>query len=75
MLLPLSYVVFAPILGGTFLLQRPVEAFKMGSLAHVPVLFRSTTDEGAHWSAELSDPNAKTSMPHASEMTMFNFLQ
>lgn len=72
---PSTLFVFAPILDGTVLPQRPVEAFQSGSFVRVPVLFGSNTNEGAHWSAELSDPNANTSMPNASETTVFNFLQ
>jgi len=66
--------VFAPILDGKFIQQRPVEAFMSGHFAHVPVLFGSNTDEGAHWSAGLPDPSANTSMPNATEDTVFNFI-
>ncbi|KAF8969005.1 alpha/beta-hydrolase [Flammula alnicola] len=72
---PATLYVFAPILDGTLMIQRPVEAFKSGNFAHVPVLFGSNTDEGANWSASLKDPNANTSMPNATEVTVFNFLQ
>ncbi|KNZ81847.1 Lipase 1 [Termitomyces sp. J132] len=66
---------FAPILDGTFLRERPVEAFKNGHFAKVPVLFGSNTNEGAHWSASLPDATANTSMPNATETTVYNFLQ
>ena len=72
---PSTIFVFAPIFDGTFLPKRPVEAFNSGGFAQVPVLFGSNTNEGAHWSAGLSDPNANTSMPNASETTVFNFFQ
>ena len=72
---PSTIFVFAPIFDGTLLPKRPVEAFNSGGFAQVPVLFGSNTNEGAHWSAGLSDPNANTSMPNASETTVFNFFQ
>ncbi|KAG6812960.1 hypothetical protein H0H92_015079 [Tricholoma furcatifolium] len=67
--------VFAPILDGSFLRSRPVEAFQSGQFARVPVLFGSNTDEGANWSAMLPDAAANTSMPNATETTAYNFLQ
>ncbi|KAF9465706.1 alpha/beta-hydrolase [Collybia nuda] len=66
---------FAPIIDGTFLAERPVEAFRNGRFAHVPVLFGSNADEGAHWSASLRDGSANTSMPNATETTVFNFIK
>lgn len=72
---PSTLYVFAPILDGTLMQQRPVEAFNSGKFAQVPVLFGSNTNEGANWSASLKDPNANTSMPNATEATVFNFLQ
>ncbi|KAG6908681.1 hypothetical protein DXG01_003695 [Tephrocybe rancida] len=66
---------FAPILDGTFLRERPVEAFKNGHFAQVPVLFGSNTNEGAGWSASLPDASANTSMPNATETTVYNFLK
>ncbi|PPR05920.1 hypothetical protein CVT26_008814 [Gymnopilus dilepis] len=72
---PATLFVFAPILDGEFIGERPVEAFKAGRFAHVPVLFGSNSDEGANWSASLKDAAANTSMPNATETTVFNFLQ
>ncbi|GLB33555.1 putative carboxylesterase [Lyophyllum shimeji] len=66
---------FAPIIDDAFLKERPVEAFKNGRFAHVPVLFGSNTNEGAWWSAFLPNPAANTSMTNATETTVFNFLQ
>ncbi|KAF5315421.1 hypothetical protein D9619_007425 [Psilocybe cf. subviscida] len=71
---PDTLFVFAPNFDSTFITTRPVEAFKAGLFAHVPILFGSNTNEGAHWSAELSDPAANTSMPNATEVTVFNFM-
>ncbi|THV04488.1 alpha/beta-hydrolase [Dendrothele bispora CBS 962.96] len=36
---------------------------------------RSNTNEGATWSNSLRDSNANTSMPNATELTVYNFLQ
>jgi carboxylesterase type B len=72
---PATLFVFAPILDGDFIAERPVEAFKAGRFSRVPVLFGSNTDEGANWSASLTDAAANTSMPNATEATVFNFLQ
>jgi carboxylesterase type B len=33
--------IFAPILDGNVITERPIEAFKAGHFAHVPVLFGS----------------------------------
>ncbi|KAJ7078981.1 Alpha/Beta hydrolase protein [Mycena epipterygia] len=65
---------FGPILDGTFITQRPVEAFRQGKFIHVPVFFGSNTNEGSHWSAELHNPDANTSEPDATENTVYNFL-
>jgi len=72
---PATLYVFAPILDGDFIRERPVEALKSGIFARVPVLFGSNSDEGSSWSATLADPSANTSMPSATEDTVFNFLQ
>lgn len=66
--------VFAPISDGSFIRERPVEAFKAGHFTRVPVLFGSNSDEGAGWSAGLRNPAANTSMPNATEDTVFNFI-
>ncbi|KAF9474048.1 alpha/beta-hydrolase [Pholiota conissans] len=71
---PATLYMFAPILDGTLMQQRPVEAFNSGKFAQVPVLFGSNTNEGAIWSSSIADPNANTSMPNATEATVFNFL-
>ncbi|KAJ6544428.1 alpha/beta-hydrolase [Mycena capillaripes] len=65
---------FAPIADGSFIQDRPVEAFRKGNFARVPVLFGSNTNEGAHWSATLPNPAANTSSPDATETTVFNFI-
>jgi carboxylesterase type B len=72
---PATLYVFAPILDGDFIRQRPVEALKSGNFAHVPVLFGFNSNEGSKWSARLPDPSANTSMPNATEATVFNFLR
>ncbi|KAF9443812.1 alpha/beta-hydrolase [Macrolepiota fuliginosa MF-IS2] len=72
---PSTLFVFAPILDGKFINERPVEAYAAGHFARVPVVFGSNTNEGAHWSAELRDPSANTSMPNATEDTVFNFIR
>ncbi|KAJ6454195.1 alpha/beta-hydrolase [Mycena sanguinolenta] len=65
---------FGPITDGTFLTERPVEAFKNGNFIRVPILFGSNTNEGSRWSAELPNPAANTSEPNATEDTVYNFL-
>jgi hypothetical protein len=37
-------------------------------------IHRSNTNEGANWSAELPNPNANTSSPKATQLTVYNFL-
>ncbi|KAJ7196925.1 Alpha/Beta hydrolase protein [Mycena pura] len=69
-----SLFPFGPIADGSFILERPVEAFQNGHFIKVPVLFGSNTDEGANWSAELPNPAANTSTPGATETTVYNFL-
>ncbi|KAF7324036.1 Carboxylic ester hydrolase [Mycena kentingensis (nom. inval.)] len=65
---------FAPFRDGVFIQQRPVEAFKSGAFARVPVLFGSNTDEGAGWSSGLRDRNANTANANANQTTVYNFL-
>ncbi|KAJ7151907.1 Alpha/Beta hydrolase protein [Mycena crocata] len=65
---------FGPIADGSFIRERPIEAFRNGNFVHVPCLFGSNSDEGANWSAGLDNPNANTSMPNATETTVYNFL-
>jgi hypothetical protein len=36
--MPLTLYVFSPIIDGTFLQERPVEAFEAGRFIHVPML-------------------------------------
>ncbi|KAJ3512389.1 hypothetical protein NLJ89_g3547 [Agrocybe chaxingu] len=78
---PATLYVFAPILDGTVLSTRPVDAFYPRSssttpkFSRVPVLFGSNLDEGAVWSSLLPDPLANTSMPNANEDTVVRFLQ
>ncbi|KAK7471289.1 hypothetical protein VKT23_002697 [Stygiomarasmius scandens] len=67
--------IFAPVFDNNFFKMRPVEAFQTGQIAKVPVLFGSNTNEGATWSNGLRDANANTSMPNATEQTVYRFLQ
>ncbi|KAJ7223521.1 Alpha/Beta hydrolase protein [Mycena pura] len=69
-----SLFPFGPIADGSFITERPVEAFRNKRFIHVPVMFGSNTNEGSHWSASLANPAANTSEPDATEMTVFNFL-
>ncbi|KAK1231990.1 hypothetical protein PQX77_004886, partial [Marasmius sp. AFHP31] len=72
---PAILYVFAPQLDGEFITSRPVEGFTDGKFAQVPILFGANSNEGANWSNSLKDPNANTSMPNATENTVYNFLQ
>ncbi|KAK7028001.1 hypothetical protein VNI00_015088 [Paramarasmius palmivorus] len=68
--------VFAPYFDGEFITERPIQAFTSSkTFAQVPVLFGSNTNEGSNWSARLRNPNANTSMPDATQETVFNFLR
>jgi len=67
-----SFYPFAPIADGSFIQDRPVEAFRSGKFARVPVLFGSNTNEGAHWCAGLPNPAANTANPNATETTVYN---
>ncbi|KAJ7499882.1 alpha/beta-hydrolase [Mycena latifolia] len=69
-----SLYPFGPIADGSFIRERPVEAFRNGNFIQVPVIFGSNTNEGANWSASLDNPNANTSSPGATETTVYNFL-
>ncbi|KAJ7124493.1 Alpha/Beta hydrolase protein [Mycena epipterygia] len=69
-----SLYPFAPIADGSFIQERPVEAFRNGNFARVPVLFGSNTNEGAHWSQSLPNPNANTGSANATETTVYNFI-
>ncbi|KAJ6579632.1 Alpha/Beta hydrolase protein [Mycena vulgaris] len=68
-----SLFPFGPIADGSFIRERPVEAFRNGNFIRVPVMFGSNTNEGSRWSAELPNPNANTSSATATE-TVYNFL-
>ncbi|KAJ7775714.1 alpha/beta-hydrolase, partial [Mycena maculata] len=70
-----SLYPFGPIQDGVFIQERPVEAFRNGNFARVPVLFGSNTDEGANWSASLPNPDANTSSANATETTVYNFIE
>ncbi|KAJ7815976.1 Alpha/Beta hydrolase protein [Mycena olivaceomarginata] len=67
-----SFYPFAPIADGHFIRDRPVEAFRSGKFARVPVLFGSNTNEGAHWCAGLANPAANTANPNATQMNVYN---
>ncbi|KAJ6600941.1 alpha/beta-hydrolase [Mycena vulgaris] len=69
-----SIFPFGPIADGSFIQERPVEAFQNGNFTRVPVLFGSNTNDGAHWSAGLPNPNANTSSANATEATVYNFI-
>jgi len=72
--MPLTLYLFAPVIDGTFLQERPVEALNAGRFVRVPVLTGSNSDEGAGWSSQLPAA-ANTSSSNATEETVFNFLQ
>ncbi|KAF7324449.1 Carboxylic ester hydrolase [Mycena venus] len=65
---------FGPIADGSFIRERPVEAFKNGNFVRVPVMMGSNTNEGSKWSASLPNPAANTSSPDATETTVYNFI-
>ncbi|KAF8173893.1 alpha/beta-hydrolase [Mycena galopus ATCC 62051] len=67
-----SFYPFAPIADGSFIQLRPVEAFRAGKFARVPVLFGSNTNEGANWCQGLANPAANTANPDANETTVYN---
>ncbi|KAK7027997.1 hypothetical protein VNI00_015083 [Paramarasmius palmivorus] len=66
---------FAPCMDGELITMRPVEAFGSGKFARVNVLFGSNTNEGANWSNSLPSAAANTSMPNATETTVYNFIR
>ncbi|KAF5352027.1 hypothetical protein D9758_009414 [Tetrapyrgos nigripes] len=65
---------FAPIVDGDFITVEPVEGFRSGNFANVPVMFGSNSNEGAGWSAGLRNSAANTAEKNSSERTVFNFL-
>ncbi|KAJ7100509.1 alpha/beta-hydrolase [Mycena epipterygia] len=65
---------FAPIVDGSYIQERPVDALSNGNFVQVPFLFGSNTDEGANWSAMLTNISANTSSRTATEATVYNFL-
>ncbi|KAJ7235288.1 Alpha/Beta hydrolase protein [Mycena haematopus] len=67
-----SFYPFGPIADGFFIQERPVEAFRSGKFARVPVLFGSNTNEGAHWCQGLANPAANTANLDANETTVYN---
>ncbi|KAJ7438847.1 alpha/beta-hydrolase [Mycena latifolia] len=69
-----SLYPFGPIADGSFIRERPVEAFQNGNFIRVPVIFGSNTNEGANRSASFDNPDANTSFPDATETTVYNFL-
>ncbi|KAJ7202153.1 Alpha/Beta hydrolase protein [Mycena pura] len=69
-----SLYPFGPMADGSFIRERPIEAFQNGHFVRVPVLFGSNSDEGANWSASLDNRAANTSTPDATETTVYNFL-
>ncbi|CAK5263816.1 unnamed protein product [Mycena citricolor] len=72
--LPDALFPLVPILDGVYLTQRTYDALSSGSFMRVPAIFGSNTNEGARWSADLTDPGANTSSPNADEDTVFAFL-
>ncbi|KAJ6544335.1 Alpha/Beta hydrolase protein [Mycena capillaripes] len=65
---------FGAIADGSFIRERPVEAFRNGHFVRVPFMSGSNSDEGANWSASLDNPAANTSEPDATETTVYNFI-
>ncbi|KAL1671782.1 Alpha/Beta hydrolase protein [Schizophyllum commune] len=72
---PATEYAFGPCLDGEFLTNHIVDAFEKGKVADVPLLVGSNTHEGAGWSAGLPAPWANTSMPNATEETVYEFLR
>ncbi|PBK79978.1 alpha/beta-hydrolase [Armillaria gallica] len=66
---------FAPILGGSFISQRPIDAFQNGTFAQVPLFFGSNTNEGAGSSAIITAPWANTTSSNATQDTVYYFLK
>ncbi|KAJ7213246.1 alpha/beta-hydrolase [Mycena rebaudengoi] len=69
-----SFYPFGPIADGSFIKERPVEAFRKGKFARVPMLFGSNTNEGAHWGEGLPNPDANTANPNATQTNVYNFI-
>ncbi|KAL1725854.1 Alpha/Beta hydrolase protein [Schizophyllum commune] len=65
--------VFQPCIDGLYLTSRIVPALQNNTIAHVPLLFGSNTEEGAHWSENLPAACANTTMPNATEDTVYCF--
>ena len=72
---PATLFLFAPVLDGDFIRERLVEVLKSGNIDQVPVLFGRNANEGSRWSSTLLDSSANTSMPDATEDTVYNFLR
>ncbi|KAL1748851.1 Alpha/Beta hydrolase protein [Schizophyllum fasciatum] len=72
---PTMLYPFQPCIDGRYLTSRIVPALEANTIAHVPLLFGSNTNEGAGWSAGVRAPWANTSQPNATEDTAYHFLQ
>ncbi|KAK0470485.1 Alpha/Beta hydrolase protein [Armillaria novae-zelandiae] len=72
---PTTIYSFAPILDGSFISKRAVEAFQDGTFALIPLLYGSNTNEGAGWSSNIPAPWANTATLNATEDTVYFFLQ
>ncbi|KAK0449727.1 Alpha/Beta hydrolase protein [Desarmillaria tabescens] len=72
---PTTIFSFAPILDGSFISKRPVEAFRERTFAQIPLFYGSNTNEGADWSSNIAAPWANTRTPNATEDTVYFFLQ
>ncbi|KAF7354614.1 Carboxylic ester hydrolase [Mycena sanguinolenta] len=67
-----SFFPLAPIADGSFIQERPVEAFRSGNFARVPVLFGQVHVKCANWCQGLANPAANTANPNANETTVYN---
>ncbi|PBK61421.1 alpha/beta-hydrolase [Armillaria solidipes] len=66
---------FGPILDGSFISKRAVDAFQDGTFAQIPLFFGSNTNEGAGWSANIAEPWANTTSSNATEDTVYYFFK
>ncbi|KAF9051160.1 alpha/beta-hydrolase [Hymenopellis radicata] len=66
---------FQPSIDGIFIQEAPVQAFRNGRFAKVPVFFGSNTNEGANWASGLPDPIANTRRAGSTQYSVYNFLR
>ncbi|THU95554.1 alpha/beta-hydrolase [Dendrothele bispora CBS 962.96] len=72
---PDTKYLFAPVLDGSFIKERPVKAFADGRFAKVNALFGSNTEDGFGWSAKMSSKKVNTATPDANEDNLYNFFE